>query len=387
VHPVSPSDVVGLTMLICKTMMGFMGLRERVTSSHMVGPEGHELDLGITGPKFRRDTFITDIEVFAGLFSLTMPFPEPERVKCFNKHIDRSLFVKKFDSSRCEVDMQALVLYIDDFYTACRVTSSLCKYALGFISLCMRPEYGDFGSILSDSPTSLFVELEKFKATGMGSAPACALREPSDFLLWYDRLCSLRALFVNYLTTRNGRFRGLVEMCRIAKEVEKDIEKLESEYNAYLDSQEGFVQDYFRTWGLVGGRGPLFIHSVPMIDVYQACTDKFKNKVNSLVARDDSPVVALMQNLRENGGVLPPDLVERRERFWEWQKKIKKEQKPMRVPINDLLLEFQSEDSGAFVFERQMTFMNLHQAIIERVARCWLNSSLYNDDQSMCNMQ
>ncbi|ELQ74520.1 hypothetical protein THOM_2564, partial [Trachipleistophora hominis] len=285
------------------------------------------------------------------------------------------------------VDMQALILYIDDFYRACRVTSSLCKYALDAVSLCMRPEYGDLGSVLSDSPTSLFVELEKLKAAGRGSTPACALRRPDEFIRWSERLSDLRRLFVGYLTTKSGRFRGVVEMCKIGKEVEEDIEKLEKEYNAYLDSQEGSFMSSLRSWGLVGGRKPLFIRSVPMVDVYMAWTEKFMEKVDSLMARGDSAIIALMQNLKENGGVLPPDLVERRKQFWEWRKRTKKDEKPLKVPIGNLLLDFRSGDSSALELERERTFMSIREAILERLLGCWLNSSLYGADRSLCNLQ
>ncbi|ELQ75866.1 hypothetical protein THOM_1180, partial [Trachipleistophora hominis] len=390
VHPVSPSDVIGLTMLICKTMMSFLEMREHVINSSKADGGDEGLDLQLTGPKFLPSAFITDIEVFAGLFSLTMPFPEPERVKCFEKNVDVFEFAKKIDSSRCEVDMQALVLYIDDFYTACRVTNSLCRCAWEAIGLCMRPEYGDFGSLLSDSPTSLFDELRRFKTISIAWVSSSTLRQPKDFLLWLTRLNELRKLFVRYLTAKEERLRGLVEMCRIAKEVEKDIEKLESEYNKYLDNQGeevGVFQDCLRTWGFVGGRGPLFIHSVPLVDVYRAWTSGFVSKVKASLECGNSIVIALMESLKENGGVMPPELAKRRERFWKWQKEAKKDVKPMNVPIKDLLCAFKSGDEAEFVFDKQMAFINLHEAITERIAGCWLNSSLYGGYKCIADAQ
>ncbi|ELQ76073.1 hypothetical protein THOM_0957 [Trachipleistophora hominis] len=382
VHPVSPSDVVGLTMLICKTMMGFMQLWKHIDKAVKAGGQSYALDMSLAESKYRRSTLITEVKVFVELFSFTMPFPEPERVNRFKVHVDAMKFIKDRSLTEWEIDMQALVLYVDDFYTVCRVASNLCKCAFGAVSLCVRPEYDSFKRMLSDSPISLFNELEKLKVASRGTASACELKQPGEFIRWLGMLSRLRKAFVNYLMARSGRLRGVVEVCRVAKAVEKDIKELESEYNAYLDSQEGTIMSFLRSWNIIGEREPLFIEGILLRDVYKACEDKFVDSVESLRKKGNTDVVALMISLMESGGTYSLQLSRSREQFWEWREEVKKDKRSINVPLDNWICEFRLNYDSDFKsrdnqYEEEELFKYMYQTIAERVDKCWFNSTLY----------
>ncbi|ELQ76889.1 hypothetical protein THOM_0085 [Trachipleistophora hominis] len=377
-HLVSLSRIEDLTMLICKMMMEFMDLRNHVPGSGQPSAKfdalERELSMAFIGPR------VMDLESFANMFALTMPFPDPDIFSRFDGDIDPLQFTTMVSSSEYKVNLQALMWYIDDIYAVCRVMNTMCKYALGVFSLCVRPRYGDLGSVLSDPSTTPFREMDALRARA--SVPGRVYQQPADFISWIERLSALRKSLVHYLEF-GGRLEALTRVCRQARFAEAVIKKNVSDYNEYLDTLEKDSAKGSHAQGALNSkRKPLFIHSVPLDDVYRDCPAEFERKIESLKEEGEPTVLLLMQNLKERGGVLPQELRARRAQFWTWLET--RRHKTVAIDVGGLCDKICAHEMYLVTVFLQAAFGRMRDSIDERLGKYWLKSSLYDVEPSSC---
>ncbi|ELQ75534.1 hypothetical protein THOM_1512 [Trachipleistophora hominis] len=383
VHSVSLSRVKDLWFLIAKFMMGFITMRYRSPQPGNSNKEFQALDKELSGGYYV--TQVLDFRRFVDVFSQTMPFPESKSFYRLETPVSALKFVRTFNQAKCEVNLQGLMLYIDDLYNACRVVNCVCRYVFGSVSMAMRPEYADLGSVLSD-PYGPFKEMDDLRAKGDDAN--YVFGSVLDFKSNLKYLSNLQGLFVRYL--ENGpRLSLLAELCEKAKMIEKELSENEADYNKYLCNTEGFCTWLFRQLGIVGygGRGrSLFIHSVRLRDICQNWSLRgLCNQCQYYESYGDPHMLLLMERVKENGGVLPPGLRKSRERFWDWRNK--NVSTDIMVNIVKLWDRLTEKESDEFDEKHRDLFTDIYRVACRTYGSSWLNSTLYMVDTScVCSL-
>ncbi|ELQ76893.1 hypothetical protein THOM_0089 [Trachipleistophora hominis] len=305
-----------IMLMVSKLTKGFTALRDRMPTSDdqfkMFNSLEGKLSQGLCNKRN------LNFREFVDIFSLTMLFPEPECFARFREQVDLSKLVKRIDPSRCEIDMQALAWYIEDMHSVARVVNSVCRYAFGVVSMCMRPEYNDLSAILPSLGAWSFesgdIETEKISLSESGD------EQPASFNEWLERLSKLRKVIVDYLTIHD-RIRLFIKLCKQAKEIEKIIQNNESDYNSHLKSECNRANSFadLSTNNLYC-RERLFIHSMYLRDIYGSSPPRFPEK-SEISGQGEPPDVLTPMLWLKKYGVLPAELQKSRKQFWEWREK------------------------------------------------------------------
>ncbi|ELQ76886.1 hypothetical protein THOM_0082 [Trachipleistophora hominis] len=261
---------------------------------------------------------VLNVEEFVEIFSLSMPFPDPDHIRCFGvaacenyqKNSDLDIWTEKIATGGIAIYLHRYFKYIEEMYMMFRLLGTLKNYADENLSVCIKPRYGRFYDLLTDKSAKLREfygeikkKIERMKESGrLGYIHRCN-----------QRIAGHRKALGMYLR-EHDRLAQLVKFCEKAKEIEREILRNEEEYNAQLDDPTLGIAD------ASGGvkRGSLFINSVQLDGICQLDVNPTATELYTGSAKTE--ILGMMRRTAKFGS-LPADLKERRQRFWAWRKR------------------------------------------------------------------